>query len=823
MALNLGTLNVIFSADTRGFDRGMRKVKRSIQQLDGRAADTLDETADSTERIGREAKKTAGAFDKFGKNAKALGNKLRVLAFIGGGLAGTVVALRQEMAGLAVAAGAVVTAIFLEPVEQQFRSTADAVSTVTDRMQELHRVANDTGTRITAIGTGMSDIVSSMTAARFSMQAATDVAEGFAENMRGLGVSSEDVGSKLEDVAELSKQSNVTMGDLRDTVAFTDRPLRTLADALDLNIGRIRELIDTGQALPQSALVLIGQHLEDTAQSTSTLASQFNRLINTMTNLLDQTGIAGAVEDVMGQLNEALQSPVLRAGIEAFGEAIEHFIRVTLPNFVQSVVANWDTIVRSTKAAIGALVGAALGGAPGALIGGLVAGFEKTALVMGQVGSAVKTMAQNFQSTAAIIGGLFVGRALGSLLTRLGSVRSAIMALASSLGFLGGAAGGVLGLVVGGLFAYQRQATESQRETERLVEEVNNLTDSFENLRLERLRSKLTEVFAQLPEARSRMTELGMEADRLEERIDKGAAAPRMQSLKAQLESVSQAYKEQVSRVQNLEKASKKLQDRIKAIKNEQDGGDGDSDAATRFFVPEQPFTPPGGTRDRAQAILQGLAGGADAARHNAGLASRQFDDLIERVERLNDAARGIGDSFADGFIRAVVEGEKLSNVIQSIGKDIARMVLQATIAKPAADMITQFSKTALQSMFTAGGGAGGTSTTGVASAVPKRQFAEGGIANKPSIFGEAGPEAAIPLKNGSIPINMKGGGSQVIINDLRGADAPDVEQRETRGADGQRAIELTIRDTVAGQMQRGELDGPMRKRFGVGPTSRGR
>lgn len=37
--------------------------------------------------------------------------------------------------------------------------------------------------------------------------------------------------------------------------------------------------------------------------------------------------------------------------------------------------------------------------------------------------------------------------------------------------------------------------------------------------------------------------------------------------------------------------------------------------------------------------------------------------------------------------------------------------------------------------------------------------FAKGGIANKPSIFGEAGPEAAVPLPDGrSIPVTMSGG-----------------------------------------------------------------
>jgi hypothetical protein len=42
--------------------------------------------------------------------------------------------------------------------------------------------------------------------------------------------------------------------------------------------------------------------------------------------------------------------------------------------------------------------------------------------------------------------------------------------------------------------------------------------------------------------------------------------------------------------------------------------------------------------------------------------------------------------------------------------------------------------------------------------------FQSGGIANSPSIFGESGPEAAVPLSGGrSIPVDLKGGGGHTI------------------------------------------------------------
>jgi hypothetical protein len=41
--------------------------------------------------------------------------------------------------------------------------------------------------------------------------------------------------------------------------------------------------------------------------------------------------------------------------------------------------------------------------------------------------------------------------------------------------------------------------------------------------------------------------------------------------------------------------------------------------------------------------------------------------------------------------------------------------------------------------------------------------FADGGIAYEPSIFGEAGPEAAVPLISGKIPVEIKGGGGSTM------------------------------------------------------------
>jgi tape measure domain-containing protein len=43
------------------------------------------------------------------------------------------------------------------------------------------------------------------------------------------------------------------------------------------------------------------------------------------------------------------------------------------------------------------------------------------------------------------------------------------------------------------------------------------------------------------------------------------------------------------------------------------------------------------------------------------------------------------------------------------------------------------------------------------------QSYAQGGVAYEPSIFGEAGPEAAVPLISGKIPVEIKGGGGSTM------------------------------------------------------------
>lgn len=90
-------------------------------------------------------------------------------------------------------------------------------------------------------------------------------------------------------------------------------------------------------------------------------------------------------------------------------------------------------------------------------------------------------------------------------------------------------------------------------------------------------------------------------------------------------------------------------------------------------------------------------------------------------------------------------------------------------------------------------GGSGGGIDVGTSAWMPK--FAGGGVANRASIFGEAGPEAAVPLPDGrripvmlSQPANSNGGGVKVTVNNTK-SDAVDAQVSE--GPDGEVIIDM--------------------------------
>lgn len=196
---------------------------------------------------------------------------------------------------------------------------------------------------------------------------------------------------------------------------------------------------------------------------------------------------------------------------------------------------------------------------------------------------------------------------------------------------------------------------------------------------------------------------------------------------------------------------------------------------------------------------------------------ANRFGLIGEKISEMDTfakkAAENIQQSFSDFLFDPFDKG--MEGMLKGFGNTIKRMISDAIAADLTKALFGDLAKggsgdgiagglfKSIGSMFEGGGSGGGGfdfmslfkifgfAKGGIAAngrPLELPRFAGGGVSNSAAIFGEAGPEAAVPLPDGrSIPVKMKGGGATINIT-LNGTNnAPDV-----RRAGGQIAREIS-------------------------------
>ena len=197
--------------------------------------------------------------------------------------------------------------------------------------------------------------------------------------------------------------------------------------------------------------------------------------------------------------------------------------------------------------------------------------------------------------------------------------------------------------------------------------------------------------------------------------------------------------------------------------------------------------------------LERSLIGATDVAREKANALRRagsaatekqkeRIAELVEQIAQEEDALRrsketmeeisDIGQDFVGGFIRDLQSGtsaaEALSNALSRVADKLLDIALSSVFGGGGFGNL-------LGGIF--GFADGGIASRGRPHGPPLKRYAGGGVSRTAAIFGEAGPEAAVPLPDGRrIPVDLrlpKAGGSQGMslnmpINiDARNADAP--------------------------------------------------
>ena len=130
-----------------------------------------------------------------------------------------------------------------------------------------------------------------------------------------------------------------------------------------------------------------------------------------------------------------------------------------------------------------------------------------------------------------------------------------------------------------------------------------------------------------------------------------------------------------------------------------------------------------------------------------------KVEEVEEEVKKLDDTAVDLGFAFQSSFEDAILEGEKLSEVLKGLLRDIAQIAIRSTITKPLGDFVAG----AFQGFFADGGSV---------------------VAGRPAVVGEAGPELFVPRTAGTIIPNGGGMGGSVTVNNYYSIER-DAELRE--------------------------------------------
>lgn len=234
---------------------------------------------------------------------------------------------------------------------------------------------------------------------------------------------------------------------------------------------------------------------------------------------------------------------------------------------------------------------------------------------------------------------------------------------------------------------------------------------------------------------------------------------------------------------------------------------------------------------------------------------SLEFDNYVtsktalygaqEAVKRYNEevsnAAKSTQTAFTNAFKKTedalvdfVMTGKfNFTDLANSIVKDLVRISIQQSIMKPLTDFLGASLSGgssgwfgSLMSSIGVKAAANGASFDGQTAA-----FAMGGVVNSPTLFkfasggsfrngvmGEAGPEAILPLRrgaNGKLGVEASMGGTSVVINNYSTEKASATERTDSRG---NRRIEVTIGELVAGEVRRAgsAVQNSFRETFGA-------
>jgi hypothetical protein len=240
-------------------------------------------------------------------------------------------------------------------------------------------------------------------------------------------------------------------------------------------------------------------------------------------------------------------------------------------------------------------------------------------------------------------------------------------------------------------------------------------------------------------------------------------------------------------------------------------------------------------------AKIQAMAGATyDMANAQREASKYGLDRTVKSITAATDAATSstsqwvsqvtqLGSTFSSAFDDAVIGGNKLSDVLNGLEQDLARLSIRFGEDQALKGLFGEGGLGSggglFGSIFSALGLGGDDLTSDPFPCVAGR--ASGGPVDAGTLYrvNENGREYFKPRVDGTV-IPMGGGnaggspgvvvgGTSIIINDMRGSGDP-VDVRQSNDATGRRQIEVFVRDQMKSNISTGSMDKSLGGRFGA-------
>jgi lambda family phage tail tape measure protein len=213
-------------------------------------------------------------------------------------------------------------------------------------------------------------------------------------------------------------------------------------------------------------------------------------------------------------------------------------------------------------------------------------------------------------------------------------------------------------------------------------------------------------------------------------------------------------------------------------------------------------------------------------------------NDYISQAGTLSQGiAGGITNTFKtleDTFVAFTKNGKfAFKDFAKAVLEDLNRIIIRSLIIRPLAQGIVGSIGNSPQQGAPSTYGGRSSDYQGIEAAKgaffdggKANFFAKGGVVNgvtpftygrgRSGIMGEAGPEAILPLKrDGSGNLGVQASGSNVIVN-IHNESGGQVEQKESKGPNGERVLDIIITQKMKEAFANGSMDKQMTSQYGL-------